>query len=292
MTDVLAYQHGIYGGEFLRLHYHYLKSNKVQPYGKKLLMLHGSRLAGLATWGIVGQYCQHWDQIIIPDLPGIGEANPCNQSMHDFTLDQVVECLIGLINQCGWQHFDVVSYSYGGLVACALGQALAGKVQHQFMLDSAILVAPPKYMPRVGDTLQTISKMAALDPVQANQHFSSLVSGQHTRQSRFDLTANSRPIYNPLGFANVLSMMASFCHQPEKIRSLLSCQPQVAVVVTEDPLGYRQQCLSYLTTKFGWDCRSLANSHHGVVFSDPWRIADLVNQWGLTTTKEVKPHEE
>ena len=39
---------------------------------RRLVLLHGAGLAGDLTWRLVVNYLTEWDEVLIPDLPGMG----------------------------------------------------------------------------------------------------------------------------------------------------------------------------------------------------------------------------
>ena len=99
------------------LYYHHYTNADNTKKGACLLLLHGSRLAGLETWDSITKYLDNWSEILVPDLPGVGSLNPLNTSDSDFTLDFIINYLTSIINSHKWKFYNIASYSFGGLLS-------------------------------------------------------------------------------------------------------------------------------------------------------------------------------
>lgn len=114
-----------------------------QP-SRRLVLLHGAGVPGEVTWTYLANYLQGWDEVLIVDLAGMGQARfvaNTQPSLVDYR-QQVVE-LLGALD---WAEYDIAGYSFGGMVAVALLASLNHFRGVCFLLEPAMLLSSEPIM--------------------------------------------------------------------------------------------------------------------------------------------------
>ena len=259
------------------LHYHHYENTTCKN-KKKLLLLHGSRLAGLETWEKIIGGLDGWSEILVPDLLGVGYLNPLNISCRDFDLNSLLAYVVDLITLHQWASFDIASYSFGGVLSTFLANKLCNQVKKQLLIESALLIATPDQVSAAAHKMNGIANMMSLDPERGNLEFSKLVSKNKNTRS-FSITANTRPIYNPLGFANLLYVLSEIL-LTQDVWSLLSKQKFVSALITERATDEAKGALTEMERLNSWHIYRVTNADHSMVFFQQERISTILNEWG------------
>lgn len=275
-----ARQKGLYSAHIEGMHFHLYKNQGEISKGP-LLLLHGIRLGGIQTWEPIIKQLKGWSEILVPDLPGVGLLNPHNKTDHDFDLKILVHSLSHLVEQHGWSTFDIAGYSYGGFLSMLLASHLDHKITRHFIIESALLVDGVDRLHLAGTNLNNIANLMQTDPDLGNEYFSELVSNKNTRQ--FQIASNRRPIYNYLGFANLIKLLTSVYQAPiESLWSIIKDQKSVTMLLAAPLSTEKQNMLMDISRYVNWNTLFLDNSDHSLVFTAPDRIANFLNeQWNL-----------
>jgi pimeloyl-ACP methyl ester carboxylesterase len=258
------------------LHYHIYK-NSNNSSGEKLLLLHGSRLGGLETWDAIVRELRGWSEILVPDLPGVGALNPLNKTDHDFDLAALLQALVDLLDLCRWSNFAVLGYSFGGFLSMVLAQHLGTRILRHFNIESALLSDTVENLPVIGERLNSIAELMNSNPTFGNQRFSELVSSSNKR--RFALKSNTRPIPNPLGFANLIKIMTKVYFSPEVVWSIINAQKSITTLLTMPATEGKLNMLACIQKIHPWKVATIENVDHSVVFNNPKAVAKKINEW-------------
>ena len=63
---------------------------------RSLLLLHGAGVAGELTWAFIINYLEHWDEILVPDLLGMGESYFDSADSQSFSIEDICNTLLSL----------------------------------------------------------------------------------------------------------------------------------------------------------------------------------------------------
>ena len=278
MQSTYDRQQGTYTAHIEGMNYHLYKNRNPDAKGR-LLMLHGIRLGGIETWESIIRQLNQWSEILVPDLPGVGLLNPMNQTDHDFSLDDLVRSISQLIKQHDWDQFDMVGYSFGGFLSMFLAQHLNNKIVHHCVIESALLVDAIESLPSAVNNLNHIAALMQSNPEQGNECFSELVSNNNAR--KFAITSNRRPIHNPLGFANLIRIIASAFSEPVAyIWSTINEQKNMTMILSTPLSTKKTKMLASIGKEQDWNILFMDKTDHSIVFTDADRVACLLNQWG------------
>lgn len=247
---------------------------------QRLLLLHGAGVAGETTWTFLAHYLTQWDEILIPDLAGMGEAQFLNNQapkLQDY-VNQVKE-LLAYFNWPKYE-FDIAGYSFGGLVAESL-------LRHQpfnqlcFLLEPAMLFS--------GDCEQVVDKgqcyLRVAKEVLANpsaelpyHHFLDLVSPKREKEGRTERLIIQRLQENAQGLAQALMAITDALNQDCVYYTQWQAPMAGASFVgglSWDVMHQRHQCLAKESAN--WHYETVANADHSLVFTRPRSIAAVMN---------------
>ena len=80
-------------------------------------------------------FMAHWFHVYFFELPGHGESSPFNQP---FTTDLVSETVEQLVDALGIEHFSVMGFSFGGILAMKTNKHLSDRVDNVIMLSPCL----------------------------------------------------------------------------------------------------------------------------------------------------------
>jgi pimeloyl-ACP methyl ester carboxylesterase len=266
---------------------------------QRIVLLHGAGVAGELTWTFIANYLKHWDEVLVPDLLGMGESffEPSDQL--EFSIDNICHSLLGLLNHLKWHTFDLVGYSLGGLVALELN-AEAGREFNQqstpdTIINSLCLIEPALFSDPSLSSAQSFRQLflPLVDSIKSepdnDQHFIdflNLVSPNRKRSAQVDKLAIQRLQLRPLGFAHALAAVSEYTdHVDEfKLQQLIASMPKGLGIVgglSSPGLLLAQQKIQSHLERQGkcWHIESLAKTDHSLVYVRPKTVASLINAY-------------
>jgi pimeloyl-ACP methyl ester carboxylesterase len=273
----------------------YSKSTTQNSSPRRMVMLHGAGVAGELTWTFISNYLQHWDEILIPDLLGMGGSYFDADDHESFTIEDICSSILSLLRHHQWQTFDLVGYSLGGLVALELNHQscieLDSNSKTDYRVDHLCLIEPALFSDQ---SLQAaIVFRQAFTPIAANirtepdnsDHFIDfldLVSPGRKSNSKMDLLAVQRLQARPFGFANALASVSKYAEAltEQKLHQLIAAIPKGLGIVG----GLSNPGLLLAQEKIKnhqalWQIEVLPNTDHSLVYVRPKVVAQLINQY-------------
>lgn len=100
--------------------------------GESLIMVPAT-ISELNEWRSLVQFMAQWFRVFFFELPGHGGSTPFENG---FSSHKVAELVEQLVDQLGYQRFNLMGFSFGGLLAMRTYKHLAHKI------DRLILIAP------------------------------------------------------------------------------------------------------------------------------------------------------
>jgi len=270
---------------------------------RRIVLLHGAGVAGELTWTFIINYLKHWDEILVPDLLGMGESFfDCSDQL-PFSIADICHSLFGLLRHHQWQAFDLVGYSLGGLVALELNSEAKRELNQQSEPDvdinSLCLIEPALFS---DESLQAaLSFRQVFVPLAANikaepandQHFIDfldLVSPNRKSSVQMDKLAIQRLQLRPLGFAHALAAVSDYAdHLNEgRLQQLIASIPNglgivgslssPGLLLAQQKIQHQLQSSSSSQSRH-WHIESLANADHSLVYVRPKLVAKLINEY-------------
>lgn len=259
-----------------------------QSFSKRsLLLLHGAGVAGELTWTFIVNYLTHWDEILVPDLLGMGDSFFDDADAEEFSIQDVCASLISLLRDQQCFEFDLVGYSLGGLVAVELNN----QANPDFIVGKMCLIEPALF--------NDASLKSAIDfrrlfvPLVANikaqpcddqpfVDFLNLVSPHRKSNPQVDKLAIKRLQKRPLGFANALNAVSEYAEALDEssLHQLIAAIPAGLGIIgglSSPSLLAAQQMVQRHQPQ--WAVEILPDTDHGLVYVRPKKVAQLLNQY-------------
>lgn len=252
-----------------------------------LLLLHGAGVAGELTWTFIVNYLEYWDEILVPDLLGMGDSYFDSDDRQEFSIGDICDTLSSLLRHHKWSSFDLVGYSLGGLVALELNK----NSSPDFSIGNMCLIEPALFSDQslqaallFRNAFTPIANNIKSDPDNSQYFidFLDLVSPRRKRSEKIDLLAIQRLQQRPYGFANALAAVSKYAKQLDesKLQSLLNAiPPGVGIIGGLSDSGLLQAQNKIKQVQPAWHIETIANVDHSLVYVRPRVVAQLLNQY-------------
>jgi pimeloyl-ACP methyl ester carboxylesterase len=278
---------------------------------RRLLLLHGAGVAGELTWTFIVNYLKHWDEILVPDLLGMGDSYFDALDHLPFSIEDISQSLFSLLAHYNWHSFDLAGYSLGGLVALEMNEEskrlLHSKSNKEpddgssqdYVINSLCLIEPALFSDQSLQASllfrQSFTPLAAnikADPSNEKHFidFLDLVSPNRISSPKMDELAVQRLQKRPLGFAHALAAVSNYadCLTDTKLKRLISSIPIGLGIVgglSNPGLLHAQQNIQ--SQQKNWHIESLANTDHSLIYVRPKNVAKLINQYLGDSTSQI-----
>ena len=107
---------------------HVLETGKGEP-----LIMVPATISELENWRSLAQFMAQWFHVYFFELPGHGESEPFCEK---FSSQQVAQLVLQLVDELGYQRFNLMGFSFGGILAMRTFKLLSHRI------DRLILIAP------------------------------------------------------------------------------------------------------------------------------------------------------
>ena len=266
-----------------------------QPPCKRIMLLHGAGVAGELTWTFISNYLTQWDEILVPDLLGMGDSYFESSDTTPFTISDICQSLFCLLRHLNWHQLDLVGYSLGGLVALELNKQsrIGFNLAHELDLtiDKLCLIEPALFS---DSSLQSaLNFRQYFDPIAHNicsqptsaepfLQFLDLVSPNRMRLEKTDQLAIKRLQVRPYGFANALLAVSGYAKNLDQggLNQLIAAIPEgVGIVGGLSAEGLMTAQNSIKRIQPAWSIEVLPNVDHSLVYVRPKQVARLMNKY-------------
>jgi pimeloyl-ACP methyl ester carboxylesterase len=107
---------------------HVLEAGKGEP-----LIIVPATISELENWRTLAQFMAQWFHVYFFELPGHGQSEPFREG---FSSHKVAELVSQLANELGYERFNLMGFSFGGILAMRTFKLLSHRI------DRLILIAP------------------------------------------------------------------------------------------------------------------------------------------------------
>lgn len=243
-------------------------------------MLHGAGVAGLDTWSSIIAMLDKWQYILVPDLRGMGETAHTNAIEKAFNTQQLVTDMETIIQNLGWEAFDLAGYSLGGLIAMLFKQRHPQKIDKQFLLEPGLLDRL-HWHESVNLRLSyadVATQLRTGNAEQAVMQFLSTISPNSKSMKSAQKLAIQRLMQRHLGFANALECVNQAAQSIDRER-LVADQNRVVSMIGGLSVESMHQYHQVLADKHhNWRYYSIAGTDHSLPYQKPRQIARLFNE--------------
>jgi len=148
----------LYRQDFIETQYHNENTTlnywiKTQGSNDPLILLHGFGGNAIWTWGNNLRKLQKDRPILIPDLLWFGKSS----SKSEPTLQLQAQELLSVIQELGWERYDIVGVSYGGFVALQMLSLSPSNIDDLILLDSPGPIFSEEEIPLIAQRLNAES---------------------------------------------------------------------------------------------------------------------------------------
>lgn len=254
------------------------------------LLLHGAGVAGEITYSPMLPFLTTWRWMLIPDLTGMGASYHTHGDEAPVSIDVLTQEVDALIDHIGWQEFDVVGYSLGGLVALSLNEkrAASGKsVSKMALLEPASLEREDLTL--LGEVRQKYRQASTIirqtgDVELGIACFMDGVAPNRRKNPVAEATTQSRLAHRPFGFSYALDAVTQFvelaCELPDRRQSLIDTSPDVFLLSGELSHVLLKEHYDALAERYGnWHHKMVSGCDHSLPFQKPRQIANYINRW-------------
>ncbi len=247
--------------------------------GPRMVMVHGSGVAGEYTWTYVSDYLNGWSEVLLIDLAEMGQSYFLTEQ--PWRASAYAQQLQELLQRLDWTSFDMAGYSFGGMVAWAWLQQhdLHGRL---FLLEPAMLGGcdADVLLSKAADYRQLSHQLATKPQEQAlYRHFLDIVSPKRPDNAQADRLTMQRLAENPAGFARALATVAAELEQHAPM--FVEWQPPVAGMsfvgsLSPQTMHERHQQLARDSVE-PWQYVNIPGADHRLVYSHSRQIASAMN---------------
>lgn len=257
------------------------KKDKPVAEPRRLLLVHGAGIGGALTWSFVVHYLNAWDEILIPDLAGMGKSAFNSQQIP--SVADYLKQLDDLLEKVNWpaSQFDVAGYSFGGmLVERWLRNTDFNRLC--FLLEPAMLFsADAEQILEKSQNYQNAAEQILTDPLNDSAYVDFLdnVSPKRDRSEQSEQLIIKRLQNNPVGFAqSLLAITESLNQESDYFTKWTSPWSGASFVggLSWPAMHARHQQLAQNSPN--WHFESIANADHSLVFTRPRSIAKVMNK--------------
>lgn len=262
---------------------------------KRIVLLHGAGVAGDLTWSFIAHYLKEWDEILIPDLLGMGDSFFDASDKVPFSIGDICQSLFSLLRHLHWRQFDLVGYSLGGLVALELNKQARVEydINHEFnfSVTKLCLIEPALFsdaalesIVQFRHTFNPVAESIKANPIADDPFFNflDLVSPNRVRLQKTDQLAVKRLKMRPFGFANALFAVSNYANTLDEsaLTCLIADIPEgIGIVGGLSAPGLLAAQYSIKRIQPGWEIEVLPDVDHGLVYVRPKLVAQLINQY-------------
>jgi len=253
--------------------------------GRRLVCLHGAGVAGVPTWGPMLPDIDRFDQIWVPDLYGAGDTHHVTGE-RPFSIPELVKHLTLCLADLQWQQFDLVGYSFGGVLAMEL--AAAG----DFQITSSVLIEPALMEREDWCETQTRRRayVKACEPLKHNSspeqgvtEFLDLVSPNRSKHPRVERRVVSRLAKRPVGLAYALESVNQHAETLDRA-ALIQAQPDrvLSLVGGRTPPQAHRLHQQLAQQHAGWHYQIIEGCDHALPYQKPQAVARALNAFFAT----------
>jgi pimeloyl-ACP methyl ester carboxylesterase len=279
---------------------------------RRILLLHGAGVAGELTWTFIANYLEHWDEILIPDLLGMGDSFFEPTDTLAFTIADINQSLFSMLRHHAWHEFDLAGYSLGGLVALELNREIVCEYSHDvclsdlgkdiskksiaekevsFNVNKLCLIEPALFSDQslrsalaFRETFTPVANNIKAEPNNAAHFmaFLDLVSPHRKRNENTDAMAIRRLQVRPFGFANALAAVSHYAKTLDEVslNRLLDAVPEgVGIVGGLSNAGLILAQQNIQQHQANWQIEQLDNADHSLVYVRPKQVARIMNEF-------------
>jgi len=243
---------------------------------RRLLLLHGAGVAGDLTWRFVVNFLKGWDEVVVPDLPGMGGSRFHPDA--DASLKSYLSSINSLVADLGWSEYSLVGYSFGGLLAMHHSENNPAIKSLALIEPAALLSGDCKDLEQRGRDYSLLSAdiRQSDNPAGAVIAFLDLVSPRRDKTSASESVAVKRLLERADALADGVAMVGKAL--TDNAVWYANWLPSVGGVSLIGGLSSRTMHARHEALQSpGWKFCEIEGADHGLVYTRPRQIARILN---------------
>ncbi|MGA1206802.1 MAG: alpha/beta fold hydrolase [Litorivicinaceae bacterium] len=262
--------------------YHHVMHHWHDPSGTgTLVLLHGAGVAAELTWEAMAPTLSGYRDVYCPDLRGMGRSHPLDYQETPFTATQVADDVAHWLLDHSVETYDLVGYSFGGLVALLLQQR-GRRARRLVLIESALLERASITVLRelraqyseVADQLVT-----ADEPSTAVTAFLDLVAPFRSRHPRVERMTVQRLAARPLGFAYALKAVNEAAWSLDREELIAAAPPTCCVLGGKSRPESHAFARQMAAISADWSVDVIAGVDHALPYQKPRQVAHAIQHW-------------
>ncbi|SIS69976.1 Pimeloyl-ACP methyl ester carboxylesterase [Thalassolituus maritimus] len=244
---------------------------------RRLVLLHGAGLARDLTWRLVVNYLTEWDEVLIPDLPGMGDSLWVDAESAGF--DEYLAAVAEFLRCQGWNQFDLVGYSFGGLLAMHLAElrGVQFEVQRLGLIEPAALLASnPELLMHRAEEYGDQAELLMSGKADAVLGFLDTVSPFRDKTGDDLVVRRLSENLAGLGYG-VRAVSQALSQYSGHYANWTSPVPGMSLIGGLSPESMRVRHKRLMAESPTWVLHEVPRADHGVVYSRPKQVASAIN---------------
>lgn len=262
--------------------YHHVMHHWHNPSGHgTLVLLHGAGVAAELTWGAMAPTLTGYRDVYCPDLRGMGRSHPLAYQEKSFTASQVADDVASWLTDRSVLHYDLVGYSFGGLVALLLHQR-GPRAQRLVLIESALLErASVNVLRELRAQYATVADqlLTAGDPSVAVTAFLDLVAPFRSRHPRVERMTVQRLAARPIGFAFALKAVNEAAWSMDRGALVAAAPPTCCILGGKSRPESHEFARHMAETHASWAVEVIAGVDHALPYQKPRQVAQAIQRW-------------
>ena len=247
----------------------------------RLLLLHGAGVAGDLTWTPMVDALALRGDLLIPDLYGAGDTVH-EQGERAFEIADQLAHLSALLEQLGWDDFDLVGYSFGGLCAMELARALPHRINNLVLIEPGLMERADWHETLLRRRLYTQATeplKTTDDPRAGVTAFLDLVSPQRSRHPRVESRVISRLAHRPLGLAHALEAIAQHAETLDRPGLIRLLPRTLSLVGSKTPTPAHELHQQLANQHAHWHYEVIEGCDHALPYQKPDAVGRAITRF-------------
>ena len=254
--------------------------HQVRGHGTEdVVLLHGAGVASELTWSPMLPSLSQFRHLICIDLRGMGSSHALDFVDRPLSLPDVVDDVLASVDALSVEHFHLIGYSFGGLIALMVHQRATGRCQRMALLEPALLERESLDDLRRLRAQYAESVSALLD----DQHvecgitrFLDLIAPNRSRHPRVERMTLQRLAARPRGLAYALMAVNEAAWHIERLSLIEAASDTLALVGGKSP-DAAHAFHRVLERQFShWTYRPIPGVDHAMPYQKPRQIGHQI----------------
>ncbi len=246
---------------------------------RKLLLLHGAGYGGEITWFPLVKNLDHWSEIWVPDLRGCGGTMAASGVEESFSIAEVLGDILYILGQLEWKQFDIVGYSFGGIISLLLNYYYPDYVSRHLVIEPPLLSVSDEKVAWYKDQLNQSMNLILDNQVrEGSERFFDLIA-PHRRKANINIFSSSiKSIARPIGFACMIKSVIDAFEKFDRNKIVSKINDLIYALCSNSPSYVQAYVNELLVSHPNWTLLTLQDIDHGFILSNLKKAEWLIHE--------------